>query len=166
MNFGRTEWLKLRDILKCKIDKVLFSFQRNIRPLLTLPFCLQNIASFLADAEKLKESRTQLPSFSSAPSTSGGLKLPPFEARERDESNPNEAPKAILEEGETKAAKQYLYAQIDSFDGSVFSGCMSNSRIIDILPTIAVPRSQYNGCVISVFVHESTTNMSANTSVL
>lgn len=96
-----TEWLKLRDILKYKIDK--------------------NIASFLADAEKLKESRTQLPSFSSAPSTSGGLKLPPFEARERDESNPNEALKAILEEGETKAAKQYLYAQIDSFDGAPFT---------------------------------------------
>lgn len=82
--------------------------------------CLQNIASFLADAEKLKESRTQVPPFSPTPSTSGGLKLPPFEARERDESNPNEAPKAFLEEEETRTAKQYLYAQMDSFDRSVF----------------------------------------------
>ena len=74
----------------------------------------QNISAILADSHKT--SSIYVPPFSPRPSTNGGLKLPPFTSRERDESNPNEAPKAEFTEEEAAAAKEILYSQLDGFD--------------------------------------------------
>ncbi|KAA1469531.1 PPP4R2-domain-containing protein [Dentipellis sp. KUC8613] len=96
-----TEWPLLRNIIKYKLD--------------------QNISSFLADAEKLREAATPVPPFSPRPSTNGGLKIPPFIARERDESNPNEAPKKLLGTEETKKFRDTLFSQLDDLDGTPFT---------------------------------------------
>ncbi|THH07215.1 hypothetical protein EW146_g9386 [Bondarzewia mesenterica] len=95
-----TEWIRLRDMIKYKID--------------------QNISSFLADADKLNKS-DGLRLFSPQPSTPGGLKLPPFLPRPRDESNPNEAPKSVLTQTEADAFKETLYLQLDVFEGAPFT---------------------------------------------
>ncbi|KAI0306651.1 PPP4R2-domain-containing protein [Multifurca ochricompacta] len=95
------EWPKLRNIIKYKIN--------------------QNIATFLADARSLQSSSIYVPPFSPRPSTNGGLKLPPFTSRERDESNPNEAPKVHYTAEEASAVKAILYAQLDGFDAAPFT---------------------------------------------
>ncbi|KAI0273547.1 PPP4R2-domain-containing protein [Gloeopeniophorella convolvens] len=97
------DWPKLRDIIKHKID--------------------QNIAAFLADAERLNAASIHVPPFSSQPSTAGGLKLPPFTSRERDESNPTRPPGLI-------------YAQLDVFDAAPFT----IQRLADLC---ARPRENY-----------------------
>jgi len=84
---------------------------------LTPPF--QNLAAFLADAEKLHDAHILISPYSSNPLTNGGLKLPPFAFRERNESNPNEAPKAVLSKQEVLAFKNSLYTQLDVFDKCV-----------------------------------------------
>ncbi|KAI0064653.1 hypothetical protein BV25DRAFT_1882024 [Artomyces pyxidatus] len=93
-----TEWPLLRDIIKFKIN--------------------QNIASFLEDAAKLNDSASYIPPFSPRPSTAGGLKIAPFTLRDRNEMNPNEAPKSSLSEPEAAEVKDGLYSQLDSFEGS------------------------------------------------
>ena len=42
--------------------------------------------------------------------------MPPFTSRERDESNPNEAPKVHYTPGEAETAKATLFMQLDEFD--------------------------------------------------
>ena len=51
--------------------------------------------------------------------TNGGLKLPPFPSRERDESNPNEAAKAHFTPEEAAVVKETLFTQLDDFDACV-----------------------------------------------
>ncbi|KAH9001350.1 PPP4R2-domain-containing protein [Lactarius akahatsu] len=108
------DWPKLRDIIKYKID--------------------QNIAAFLADSHKT--SSIYVPPFSPRPSTNGGMKLPPFTSRERDESNPNEAPKAEYTAEEAVAAKETIYSQLDGFDSAPFT----IQRLADLC---ARPRENY-----------------------
>ncbi|TFY81707.1 hypothetical protein EWM64_g2308 [Hericium alpestre] len=93
------EWPKLRDIIKYKVD--------------------QNVSSFLADQEKLKSAHP--PPFNPEPSTTGGLKIPPFPPRERNDENPNEAPKVFLSEEEAKEIKESLFAQLDNLDDTPFT---------------------------------------------
>ncbi|KAH9981372.1 PPP4R2-domain-containing protein [Lactifluus volemus] len=111
------EWPKLRNIIKYKID--------------------QNIAAFIADAQSPNSSSSiYVPPFSPQPSTNGGLKLPPFTSRERDESNPNEAPKVHYTSEEIATVKETLYAQLDSFDAAPFT----IQRLADLC---ARPRENY-----------------------
>jgi len=110
------EWPKLRDIIKYKIN--------------------QNIAAFLADAQSHKSSSIYVPPFSPRPSTNGGLKLPPFTSRERDESNPNEAPKAHYTPEEAAVMKETLFTQLDEFDTAPFT----IQRLADLC---ARPRENY-----------------------
>jgi len=63
--------------------------------------------------------------------------LPPFTSRERDESNPNEAPKAEYTTEEAAAAKETLYSQLDGFDSAPFT----IQRLADLC---ARPRENYN----------------------
>lgn len=49
--------------------------------------------------------------------------MPPFTSRERDESNPNEAPKVHYTPEEAEAAKATLFMQLDEFDACVPSFC-------------------------------------------
>ncbi|KAI0309194.1 PPP4R2-domain-containing protein [Amylostereum chailletii] len=110
-----TEWSKLRDIIKHKFDE-------------------QNIASFLADGPKLQHS--SITPFSLRPSTSGGLKISPFPTRERNEANPNEAPKSWPSAQEITEVKENIHAQLDTFDGPPFT----IQRLADLC---ARPREQY-----------------------
>lgn len=45
--------------------------------------------------------------------------MPPFTSRERDESNPNEAPKAHYTPEEAAVMKETLFTQLDDFDACV-----------------------------------------------
>lgn len=108
------DWPKLRDIIKYKIN--------------------ENIVAFLADSHKTS---IYVPPFSPRPSTNGGLKLPPFTSRERDESNPNEAPKAEFTAEEATVAKETIYSQLDGFDSAPFT----IQRLADLC---ARPRENYN----------------------
>ncbi|GJE86907.1 PPP4R2-domain-containing protein [Phanerochaete sordida] len=94
-----TEWPKLRDILKYKIDK--------------------NVDDFLT------QSSDTLPAppivTSPRPMPSGGLKLPPFPPRPRNPHNPLEAPKSLLSEDEAKAHKEVILRQLDEFEGPPFT---------------------------------------------
>lgn len=62
--------------------------------------------------------------------------MPPFTSRERDESNPNEAPKAEYTAEEAAAAKETLYSQLDGFDSAPFT----IQRLADLC---ARPRENY-----------------------
>jgi len=62
--------------------------------------------------------------------------LPPFTSRERDESNPNEAPKAEYTAEDAAAAKETLYSQLDGFDSAPFT----IQRLADLC---ARPRENY-----------------------
>lgn len=95
-----TQWEQLRDIIKYKIE--------------------QNITSFLADAEKLVKSEG-LRLFSPQPSTTGGLKLPPFPPRPPVAPSLDPCPKVHLTKEEASAFKESLYAQLDGFDGVPFT---------------------------------------------
>ncbi|KAH9966585.1 PPP4R2-domain-containing protein [Russula dissimulans] len=110
------EWPKLRNIIKYKIE--------------------QNIAAFFVDAQDHKSSSIYVPPFSPRPSTNGGLKLPPFTSRERDESNPNEAPKAHYMPEEAATIKTTLFSQLDEFDAAPFT----IQRLADLC---ARPRENY-----------------------
>ncbi|KAI0005954.1 PPP4R2-domain-containing protein [Russula compacta] len=110
------EWPKLRDIIKYKIN--------------------QNIAAFLADIQDHKSSSIYVPPFSPRPSTNGGLKVPPFTSRERDESNPNEAPKVHYTSEEAEVVKATLFTQLDEFNAAPFT----IQRIADLC---ARPRENY-----------------------
>ena len=46
----------------------------------------------------------------------GGLNLPPFPSWERDELNPNEAPKEHYAPEEAAGVKEALFTQLDGFD--------------------------------------------------
>ncbi|KAH9079334.1 PPP4R2-domain-containing protein [Lactarius deliciosus] len=115
------DWPKLRDIIKYKIDqlshRILLEHRRISRR------CSQ-------------KSSIYVPPFSPRPSTNGGLKLPPFTSRERDESNPNEAPKAEYTVEEVAAAKETIYSQLDGFDSAPFT----IQRLADLC---ARPRENY-----------------------
>ncbi|EIN07432.1 hypothetical protein PUNSTDRAFT_71551 [Punctularia strigosozonata HHB-11173 SS5] len=91
-----SEWSRLRDIIKHKLN--------------------QNIAMFLA--EQNDNTATPPTPWTARVSTPGGMKLPPFPARERNEQNPNEAPKSKLTEEEANDAKKYIFAQLHEFEGA------------------------------------------------
>jgi serine/threonine-protein phosphatase 4 regulatory subunit 2 len=116
------EWPKLRNIIKYKIDEVP---PQGSSAGHSFTWSCQNIAAFLADAQAQKSTSIYVPPFSPRPSTNGGLKLPPFPSRERDESNPNEAPKAHFTSEEAAAMKETLFTQLDDFDACVSRPCMS-----------------------------------------
>jgi serine/threonine-protein phosphatase 4 regulatory subunit 2 len=115
--YPSVDWPKLRNIIKYKIDQVVI--QASNAGTISLTVLCQNIAAFLADAQSSNSTSIYVPPFSPQPSTNGGLKLPPFTSRERDESNPNEAPKAHYTAEEVTAVKATLYAQLDGFDAYV-----------------------------------------------
>ena len=52
--------------------------------------------------------------------------MPPFPSRERDESNPNEAPKVHFTPEEVAAVKETLFTQLDDFDACVSRPYMFN----------------------------------------
>jgi serine/threonine-protein phosphatase 4 regulatory subunit 2 len=53
---------------------------------------------------------------SPTPLASGGLRLPPFPPRKRDELNPNEAPKNFMTEQEANEFKGFIFAQLHEFE--------------------------------------------------
>ncbi|KDQ60759.1 hypothetical protein JAAARDRAFT_31731 [Jaapia argillacea MUCL 33604] len=89
-----SEWTRLRDIIKYKIEK--------------------NIAQFLVEQEQPKNETP----IRESPPPAGGLRLPPFTPRLRDESNPNEAPKASLTSAEAEEFKTSIFAQLHDFESN------------------------------------------------
>lgn len=86
---------------------------------------------------------------------SGGLKLPPFPSRSRDENNPHEAPKSILTAKETQDFKEILFGQLDEFEGYVDTVLALSIRLVFI-----VCPSPSNVCVSFVYIRRSTTRRS------
>ncbi|KAI0034539.1 PPP4R2-domain-containing protein, partial [Vararia minispora EC-137] len=106
------EWTKLKEIIKHKLDEA------------------RNIASFLADTQKLKEAFESVPPFSEQPSTPGGLKIAPFPPRNAPPRpllpGPNDViatdvPKLFLLEGEANAMEEIIHLQLDTFEDTPFS---------------------------------------------
>lgn len=92
-------WEKLRTIIKTKLD--------------------QNISLILSQSN---DALSTVPLFTSPRALpSGGLRLPPFQSRPRDENNPNEAPKSILTATEAEEFKEVLYGELDEFEGVPFT---------------------------------------------
>jgi len=89
-----TPWPKLRDMIKYKIDK--------------------NTSLLLQETEESQV--VPLRNTSPIPLASGGLRLPSFPARKRDEMNPNEAPKSFMTEQEASELKGFIFAQLHEFD--------------------------------------------------
>ncbi|OCH94953.1 PPP4R2-domain-containing protein [Obba rivulosa] len=88
------EWSLLKDIIKYKVEK--------------------NIALFLTGGFKPEDKRPK----PLEPPQPGGLKLPPFPPRPRNESSPNEAPKTILSEKEAEEFKNAIFELLDQFESS------------------------------------------------
>jgi len=83
---------------------------------------VQNIASFLADTEKLRQAYVIPTNFSPGPPLNGGLRLPPFElVHPRGDSVPPGSPKHFLSVDETAEAKTGIFAQLDTFDAAPFT---------------------------------------------
>ncbi|KAF4608350.1 hypothetical protein EYR40_000694 [Pleurotus pulmonarius] len=91
-----SEWSKLRDIIKYKIEK--------------------NIALFLTDGSLNQSPPTPRP-FSPITLESGGLKLPPFPPRK---TSPNgtavAAPVNYMNNAQVDEMKEYIFAQLHTFD--------------------------------------------------
>ncbi|TFK54946.1 PPP4R2-domain-containing protein [Heliocybe sulcata] len=90
-----TAWQKLRDVIKYKIS--------------------QNVDLYLSEV-KDQADESSLLSFSPRPSTSGGLKLPPFPPRPNNELNPNVIPKVHLAQEEANGMKKAIFVQLHEFD--------------------------------------------------
>jgi len=91
-----SEWTKLRDIIKYKIDK--------------------NVSMFLSEAGQPPPTPR---SFSPQPLISGGLKLPPFPPRKPDEANINEiheTPISYMNQNQATEMKNCIYSLLDGFD--------------------------------------------------
>jgi serine/threonine-protein phosphatase 4 regulatory subunit 2 len=88
-----SDWTKLRDMIKYKIDK--------------------NVSMFLSEAEQPPP--TPRP-FSPQPLASGGLKLPPFPPRKRNETNVNESPISYMNEEQATEMKNFVFALLHGFD--------------------------------------------------
>ncbi|KAH9926173.1 PPP4R2-domain-containing protein [Fomitopsis serialis] len=81
----------MRDIIKYKLDK--------------------NMALFLSGDVKREYSKSTV----TAQPCQGGAKFPPFQPRERNAANPNEAPKNALTEQEAAEFKKVILAQFEEF---------------------------------------------------
>ncbi|KAK0197243.1 PPP4R2-domain-containing protein [Armillaria mellea] len=88
----QTEWSKLRDIIKFKIK--------------------ENIGLFLSQA------KPPPPPVASPPLTlsNGGLKLPPFPARQLNILIPVQAPVNYMNKEQAEQMRQYIYAELDEID--------------------------------------------------
>lgn len=120
-----SEWTRLRDIIKYKIDKVrpsCYPAGRNIAQ----RWPLQNVTTFLAEAKPLPPAPPR--GAPREPKTPGGLWLPPFPPRTRDVLNQNEPPKAYLTQAEADDLKLAIYAQIHEFEGSVSQSQSASAR--------------------------------------
>jgi len=91
-----SSWPKLRDMIKYKIDR--------------------NTSLLLQETEESQQVPLRVTSPTSL--ASGGLRLPPFPPRKRDESNPNEAPKSFMTEQEANELKGFIFAQLHEFEES------------------------------------------------
>jgi serine/threonine-protein phosphatase 4 regulatory subunit 2 len=74
----------------------------------------QNTSILLQETEEAQA--VPLRNTSPIPLASGGLRLPPFPARKRDETNPNEAPKSFMTDQEASELKGFIFAQLHEFD--------------------------------------------------
>lgn len=74
----------------------------------------QNTSILLQETEEAQA--VPLRNTSPIPLASGGLRLPPFPARKRDETNPNEAPKSFMTDQEANELKGFIFAQLHEFD--------------------------------------------------
>ncbi|CAL1704476.1 unnamed protein product [Somion occarium] len=93
-----TEWPRLRDLIKYKIQKYL----ANLVP--------EDNAAILLMSRNPPRS-----------TPNGGLKIPPFPPRIRLEGNPNEAPKHALTEAEASDFRDIIYRMLDDFEGPPFT---------------------------------------------
>jgi hypothetical protein len=112
---------------------------------------MQSIILFLAQANDALPTPVLLTSPRALPS--GGLKLPPFPPRARDENNPNEAPKSILTADDANEYKEIIFKQLDEFDGYVHKQCFPTR--CGLHP--AAFHSLYNACVNLLSILASTT---------
>jgi len=87
-------WPKLRDMIKYKIDK----------------------NTYLLLQETGKSQQVPPQDTAPIPLASGGLRLPPFLPRKRDESNPNEAPRSFMTMEEANELKGFIFAQLHEFE--------------------------------------------------
>ncbi|KAI1795820.1 PPP4R2-domain-containing protein [Ganoderma leucocontextum] len=94
------EWPLLRNVIKYRLDK--------------------NLATFLADGPQW-EPRPPLMITTPQQLQNGGLKLPPFPAREYPAGTSNPLPKVDLSEKEADEFKTSIHAQLDEFDGTPFT---------------------------------------------
>ncbi|KAJ3896577.1 PPP4R2-domain-containing protein [Lentinula edodes] len=86
------KWDLLKDIIKYKTE--------------------QNISMFLSSTA----SPPPAPSFNAVHMQNGGLRLPPFPPRQQNNINMIEAPQNYLNEEQTRALKESIFAQLDTFD--------------------------------------------------
>ncbi|KAH7924587.1 hypothetical protein BV22DRAFT_1013056 [Leucogyrophana mollusca] len=91
-----TDWNQLREMIKYKVDK--------------------NIVLFLSDASVLKNADDLSRAYSPGPLPGGGLKLPPFPPRKRNDLNPNEAPKVHMNQDEATEMKGFIFKQLHEFE--------------------------------------------------
>jgi serine/threonine-protein phosphatase 4 regulatory subunit 2 len=110
---SRTEWTKLREMIKYKIDKV-WCIASPILFLRMTCECPQNVSLFLSDSGQPDYSPPR--SFSPQPLPHGGLKLPPFPPRQRDGPEVTEAPINFMDEQQASAMKDVVYSQLHEFD--------------------------------------------------
>ncbi|KIK94296.1 hypothetical protein PAXRUDRAFT_33584 [Paxillus rubicundulus Ve08.2h10] len=90
-----TEWGKLRDMIKYKIE--------------------QNVALFLTEAQGIWLGEPPQPA-TGIPDNTGNLRLPPFPPRGRNELNPHEAPRVHMDPDEANDTKNLIFRQLHEFD--------------------------------------------------
>ncbi|TFK42967.1 PPP4R2-domain-containing protein [Crucibulum laeve] len=86
-----SEWTKIRDIIKYKIEK--------------------NISLFLTTTQRA----TTPPPFPQIVTPSGGLKLPPFPPRKLSQMHLGEVPISYMDEEQANEMKGYIFTQLDEF---------------------------------------------------
>lgn len=113
----------------------------------------QNISLFLSEEVKREYSRSTV----QAEPCQGSAKFPPFTQRERNEANPNEAPKNILTQQEAAEFKEVLLGQFEEFDKWVVTEFM---RRLTFIPPPGARHSRYSACASCVCGLQNTTNSS------
>ncbi|KAH7914957.1 PPP4R2-domain-containing protein [Hygrophoropsis aurantiaca] len=91
-----TDWNQLREMVKYKIEK--------------------NITLFLAVAPEAKNAEESWQTYPPGALAGGGLRLPPFPPRKRNEHNPTEPPKVHMNQDEANEMKEFIFKQLHEFE--------------------------------------------------
>lgn len=95
------------------------------------------------------------PSLSPIALASGGLKLPPFPSRKREETNPNEGPKSYMTEDEANELKGFIFEQLHEFEECVHAMAF----LINTDDGTGAHRLQFNAFANCVSIRSSSTSL-------